>query len=1047
MAPPQGPAPLWTGACRLGSPVELSLGPWSRGAPAAVETRPAVTLPAVEAGLLQGSLTARTPRASEPKELASHLREAYGRTMETLRVGDVRRNPQLRTELADLPLNAYFDGRGAPRFRRLGLTFAAKQNECVRSAFGNWVDDEKSALGGPKKQSAKAYLLAAEAVERDMEYGKKRTREILCSLDSSQKLVASDVQRRQLEVLFMEVPHFEDYLPMGIRDEHLLPIEMTKEEERLNWNYYEKTMGYLMDRMWRIGAKNNWMLTRGEVVYLSVVTNLWMKATHGKSFAVGMDRATYCRLVLDLGLVDQERVPYYWAVSLFDEAAKPMRLCSPATDATLAHLSPVKPIVSRWALMGILDLFIRLHFTEDTKGTFFASLLPIAKMRLPAYIVEESGLREEMLRKYLNNADILVLGGPNGEGGWESFGVKMPTEKNEDRDGNSIIIPPAKGQAAQTEAGSLAEAEIKREHLARETMASAMILEPEVLHILAQHHELFQKLHVCYASEAGDLPFSALLQFCVDFNLTPQIVSANFVKRVYETAASVERWPREKPGPTPNCEKKHTSPSPSGRTEPEAGVRSGSRKRAPAMKKQGTVFAKNEREHSRQNRDDSPADEQEQWPPALPWVGAAQLAGQVSLVDKPVRVMIVGARNLRCADRGDPDKFTERVDSYCTCTVKGKSSYSIQTKVANNTQDPVWQHEDRFTDFEIGDALEFSIWSPGKVEPELLGRATVPSAKFQKDGYIGEVPLDVPRGTPPYLKVKIKLVAADPREHLMGRQPCFFGVGAFMEVLCRLAFMYLGQYGNMQQQGSSALARTVWLLVYLHSAFAHLRHSLEKRSAEGEPSLHAPLRKALLQPAELWAATFDAKAHRLPATTMRPGPLKEEKEAVLKKKSKKVLVQAPEGVDEGLKAVLFTSRLRRRGQSSLKRRSEASRGPEELPAAPVELEEVQQQPQPQQLQQPGPAVLPPDEAYPQCVVDGLCQVCGSTGGVPLWGNISCWGCSVVDLINFRTHPIRPLLLDVHPALKPVAPSAAIPPKLERTELTPPPLGRNDVLRE
>eukprot|EP00746_Dinoflagellata_sp_MGD_P039535 gnl/MRDRNA2_/MRDRNA2_195352_c0_seq1.p1 gnl/MRDRNA2_/MRDRNA2_195352_c0~~gnl/MRDRNA2_/MRDRNA2_195352_c0_seq1.p1 ORF type:complete len:482 (-),score=104.49 gnl/MRDRNA2_/MRDRNA2_195352_c0_seq1:110-1420(-) len=57
-----------------------------------------------------------------------------------------------------------------------------------------------------------------------------------------------------------------------------------------------------------------------------------------------------------------------------------------------------------------------------------------------------------------------------------------------------------------------------------------------------------------------------------------------------------------------------------------------------------------------------------------------------------------------------------------------------------------------------------------------------------------------------------------------------FGVGAFVESLLKIAFTYLQSYGNSVQKGTSAKARTMWLLAYLHCVFDHLKQSHQRRA-------------------------------------------------------------------------------------------------------------------------------------------------------------------------------------------------------------------------
>lgn len=89
----------------------------------------------------------------------------------------------------------------------------------------------------------------------------------------------------------------------------------------------------------------------------------------------------------------------------------------------------------------------------------------------------------------------------------------------------------------------------------------------------------------------------------------------------------------------------------------------------------------------------------------------------------------------------------------------------------------------------------------------------------------------------------------------------------------------------------------------------------------------------------------------------------------------------------------------------------------------------------------------PEDVYAPCIVNGVCQLCQSRSATGLWGNPRCRGCAMVDTCPFRNHLFRPLLVDWHPELRPEAAVAVWPmKKVERVDLTPPPLGRTDMLR-
>ena len=57
------------------------------------------------------------------------------------------------------------------------------------------------------------------------------------------------------------------------------------------------------------------------------------------------------RFILDVGLADQRRVPFFWAVHLFDSSAKYMRYC--AVDDAMPHTAPLLPVPWNDVLIGV----------------------------------------------------------------------------------------------------------------------------------------------------------------------------------------------------------------------------------------------------------------------------------------------------------------------------------------------------------------------------------------------------------------------------------------------------------------------------------------------------------------------------------------------------------------------------------------------------------------------------------------------------------------------------------------------------------------------
>jgi len=59
------------------------------------------------------------------------------------------------------------------------------------------------------------------------------------------------------------------------------------------------------------------------------------------------------------------------------------------------------------------------------------------------------------------------------------------------------------------------------------------------LNIIRKYFETFQRLHACYAPD-GAMSYPIFLQFCMDFRLTPELISREFAKAVYEGAQCVD---------------------------------------------------------------------------------------------------------------------------------------------------------------------------------------------------------------------------------------------------------------------------------------------------------------------------------------------------------------------------------------------------------------------------------------------------------------------------------------------------------------------------
>jgi len=439
-----------------------------------------------------------------------------------------------------LRLSDYFDDRGSPRFRRLGLSFAAKQHDDIRDTFGSRMEGDFSSPGRREFISARAAHRASEAMEKDAIKTRERTQNLLQQLSNMDKHLVKDVCERQLQMIFCEIPQFSKYLPPGVQQPDLLPAEIHKEEEYKDRRAAERWNAYFGDKNWVEGGKMGWLLPRKEILQLNETLIVWSRATRGINYPLGMDRSTFVRFLLDCGLVDQEKVPLFWAVQIFDSVARPVRVC-PA-DATWAMTAPAMFAVNRWTLMSVLDPIIRQHF-DSSNSSGFMSWLTSAVQHLPSYIREET--LERVLKTPVTDCneefnDAKVRGQnspmpPSVDGVTHMSENEIPNmEVQVTGIGGAISgynIPPWL-QPPERPVSSL---NTTRQTLTREWLVQSMLAEPEVLNIIMQYFPIFRKLHESYAPE-GNMHYPKFMQFCLDFRLAPELVPCEFVKVLYESA-------------------------------------------------------------------------------------------------------------------------------------------------------------------------------------------------------------------------------------------------------------------------------------------------------------------------------------------------------------------------------------------------------------------------------------------------------------------------------------------------------------------------------
>lgn len=924
------------------------------------------------------------------RDLEEKVRQATGKALPALSAREASRNPELVEKLAGLRLNEYFDDSGKPRFRRLGLSFAAKNDLRTKHSFGSRAASLEP--HAKKEPSAKAFIAAETAREKDAAMKIQRLTEQGASITPAERFKAEEVKLRQVEMMFAEVPNFAQYLPPGVHICDLQPEDISNQDEWKERRVMERANMNFDDVAWKEGKEMRWMFSRSEAIAVSKVTGLWTSAAHGGSCPLGMDRPTFCRLVLDLGLVDQDKVPYCWAVSLFDDVAQPVRCCSGQEDAQLIATAPLVQVVSRWHLISVLDTICRQHFNHQTKGAFLGSLLQIARLHLPAYVIEESGLSDKPFAELAAGREVdwgklsrAVHIASAAFVRQETKGHAVGTQASMSSDGSikaegrratsgstrgaidygsrrlldaAPLSPPGTSSPAgesvaeaiaaivsqpTVDAGDAVLPPISRREAINNQLVRSMLVEPEVLHIVAQQRELFLRLHTSYAGEGGDLSFAALCQLFQDFHLSPLLASSHTLQRLYETAECVDFRPRQ--------------------TTPVARHKSNGALKLANLK--GPLVVQ----------------------------PSSRSPSQASSVEESPRMR--GSRQAPESKLMGKEPQSPRAQRAPSELPAGSRRSLVATGGANA--------------------------GPAAALAEAGAAVTAPGANAVGLG-LAAWPTPLPWTG---IAEVAKRALTDGEGAKLRRCPTRFGADALAEMLCRAAFAYLGGYGSTHQQGMSGYMRVVWLVAYLRNIVHHLRGSLEKRlaGAAGEAVGHEALRSALEGvPDTLWVLP-PLPEPLLPLPTSRTGLPTKDLELVARARRRASAGVGSEGGSQGTAALTMAPSTPRTPRS------------------------------PQVQKDARNAVVTPQrtgrhrsEAAVPLVADGTCRLCQLPAGPQQWGNPRCRGCSIVDRLALRQHPLSALLVGRPMGALPDRKRAQWPPQLERSGLTPPPVLSSNALR-
>lgn len=456
-----------------------------------------------------------------------------GHGSHALDVSDLVRSQKLADKFRSLQLKEYFDEHGNARYQQLGFSFAAKQNRECASTFGSTTNEESQRRKAQEQKSlsARQYRRARAAIEKDEERVKEERKKAMQLLEGMEQHRTADVENHQRDMLFWQVPDYKQYIPAGIELTDLLPIDMSKHEELQERRNMEKQNVLLEDSRNGECTKQGWCITDTEAKPLVRQAKLWNYCARGANNPNGMDRATFCSFIVDIDLVDSKHAPYFWILNLFDESAKPARCC-PA-DATWADQASYAHTICWWSLIALLHKVLKQKFNAKAKEEFLVNLENTLKEKLPSSLTGEGGPRR--------SSDL--SGSANMRGSF-MMGKRVSLDENGFNQ-SAFGHTPAWLQPPEMPASNI---DIDKEILQRKRLIQSMLLEPETLQITAQRVELFSALFDEYSDDmSGHMTFTDLLQFCSDFQLTPKLVSSQFLWDAYQGSHCIEFPPEPDP--------------------------------------------------------------------------------------------------------------------------------------------------------------------------------------------------------------------------------------------------------------------------------------------------------------------------------------------------------------------------------------------------------------------------------------------------------------------------------------------------------------------
>eukprot|EP00930_Biecheleria_cincta_P023640 TRINITY_DN17046_c0_g3_i1.p1 TRINITY_DN17046_c0_g3~~TRINITY_DN17046_c0_g3_i1.p1 ORF type:complete len:901 (+),score=177.16 TRINITY_DN17046_c0_g3_i1:88-2790(+) len=442
-------------------------------------------------------------------------------------------------------LKNYFDEFGQRRFENLSMTVAASTLPNVRSSFGSQADYTLRAQD-KQKFSARAYRMSTAVVERDRLLHSQANAMQYRKLTDEDKNNRAHVKRRQMRLMYaignpldeqdIDLPSFlpaccgqqpfdDAPLDCGLRRRER---DDRKQNEKLNMLFSDSNPHNIA-----LVKNQGWLLSFSDIQTVLAKVAGWMSAA-GLLPNSGIDRSTFCQMMVELDMIDQERVPYVWALQVFDIKAKPMKLCAADpdyVDQTQEGKVATVSFISEWDFIAVMNVLIHQRFLESQRDEF------MSRFRHVFDFLEKGWKQKEFEAKEAARCAQLRL---------EAERDQKKRSMMREISGQESTASNSNGRGSATPSSSLGSAFSIPESQTwkHDRNISGMLKEPEVMQMLEQFRFLFRAIFDSYATDEQEgrksMSCEDVLTFCYDFKFVPRLASRHEVKRLYSLAVCVE---------------------------------------------------------------------------------------------------------------------------------------------------------------------------------------------------------------------------------------------------------------------------------------------------------------------------------------------------------------------------------------------------------------------------------------------------------------------------------------------------------------------------